>query len=90
MDLNPDGRSLTLGWYGAGSRVIDFSGLYNGDDPAPMPAGGYGDLSLFVTETAWIIPEGANTWSAKQYSEVPGYIFSDDLNLGFYVSRISE
>ncbi len=35
-----------------------------------------------------MIPDNANTWSAKQYAKVPGYIFSDDLNLGFYVTKI--
>lgn len=90
MELNPDGKSLTLGWYGAGSRVLDFSGLYIDDEPAPIPAGGYGDLSLFFTETAWIIPDGGSTWSAKQCAPLPGYVFSDDLNVGFYVSRFVE
>jgi hypothetical protein len=41
-----------------------------------------------VKETGWIVPQGANTWSAKQYIGVPGYIFSDDLALGFYVTKI--
>jgi hypothetical protein len=35
-----------------------------------------------------MIPDGANTWSAKQYAKVPGYIFSDDTVLGFYVTKI--
>jgi hypothetical protein len=91
MDLNPDGQSLTLGWYVAGSRTFDFSALYNADGtPKIGPALAYGTKGIGIVEDSYMIPEGANTWSAKQYSEVPGYIFSDDLNLGFYVTRIKE
>lgn len=89
MALNPDNQSLTLGWYTAGSRVFDFSALYNDDGtPNVGPAVAYGDNGLGIVETGYIVPDGANTWSAKQYAEVPGYIFSDDLNLGFYVTKI--
>lgn len=95
MDLNPDKKSLTIGWYGAGTRVFDFSGLYNADGtPKTAPALAYGPLNTGIKETAYIVPEVdgnvANTWSAKQYSKVPGYVFSDDLNLGLYVSKIAE
>lgn len=91
MDLNPNKKSFTIGWYQAGTRVFDFSGLYNTDgtpktDAKVLAWGEYG--SGPVKETGWIIPQGANTWSAKQYAGVPGYIFSDDLVLGFYVTKI--
>ena len=43
-----------------------------------------------VKENGWIVPQGANTWSAKQYDRVPGFIFADDLNLGFYVVKIKS
>ena len=90
MDLNPNARSLTLGWQRAGSRVIDFSGLYDASGaPNPQRSLAWGAYGIGgAGETGWIVPEGANTRSAKQYSEVPGYIFSADKVLGFYVTKI--
>jgi hypothetical protein len=93
MDLNPNKKSFTIGWYQAGTRVFDFSGLYNADgtpktDQNVLAWGAYGNGP--VKEIGWIIPQGANTWSAKQYAGVPGYIFSDDLNLGLYVTKIKS
>jgi hypothetical protein len=91
MELNPDKKSLTLGWYGLGSRMFDFSFFYNADG-TPKTAGAigasWGRFGAGLVETGYMIPDGANTWSAKQYAKVPGYIFSDDLNLGFYVTKI--
>lgn len=91
MDLNPDGHSLTLGWYRLGSRILDFSSFYNADG-SPKAAGNiaaaWGKYGVGLVETGFMIPDNANTWSAKQYAKVPGYIFSDDLNLGFYVTKI--
>lgn len=90
MDLNPDGRSLTLGWRRAGTRILDFSGLYDaGGTPSPQKVVAWGSYGAGgVEETGWLVPEGANTWSAKQYSAVPGYIFAADKVLGLYVARI--
>ena len=90
MDLNPDKKSFTIGWYQAGTRIFDFKGLYNADGtPKPDKGLAWGAHGVGpVKETGWIIPQGANTWSAKQYAEVPGYIFSDDLALGLYVTKI--
>ena len=89
MALNPDGKSLTLGWYSAGSRVFDFSGLYDAaGEPSPTPALALGSAGVGLVETDWIRPDGGSTWSAKQYAGVPGYIFSDDLVHGFYVTKL--
>jgi WD40 repeat protein len=91
MDLNPDGKSLTIGWYTLGTRVFSFSSFYNADGTpksSGVIAAAWGTLGTGLVETAHIIPDNANTWSAKQYSKVPGYVFSDDLNLGLYVSKI--
>ena len=91
MELNPDGRSITLGWYTAGTRVFSFAGLYDAaGKPRTFPAAGYGHDAVGLVETGWIVPDGANTWSAKQYAPLPGYIFSDDLELGFYVTRFDQ
>jgi len=91
MELNPDGLSLTIGWYGAGTRVFRFDDLYDdGTKPAPGPVASYGRLGSGLVEAGWIRPNGASTWSAKQYAPLPGYIFSDDLSLGFYVTRLPK
>lgn len=89
MDMNPDGRSFTLGWYVGGTRSFSFAGLYGPDGaPAPGPALAYGPISQRVVETGYIVPEGGSTWAAKQYRELRGYIFSNDIVRGFYVSKI--
>ena len=91
MDLNPNGRSLSLGWHRAGSRIIDFSGLYDAAGaPDPQKGVAWGSYGTGeVEESGWIVPEGANTLSAKQYSGLPGYMFSADKVLGFYVTKIT-
>ncbi|MFT5223325.1 MAG: hypothetical protein ACI867_001640 [Glaciecola sp.] len=86
MELNPNGTSLTIGWYGGGTRVFDFSDLTQG----PTPVFGYGENGVGLVETGHIVPDGASTWSAKQYAPLAGYIFADDLNLGFYVVKTPD
>lgn len=90
MSMNPDGKSFTIAWYAGGSRVFDFRGLYepNGEPGVDVAAAAYGDAGIGLVETNWIRPEGGTAWSAKQYAKVPGYIFSDDLDLGFYVTKL--
>ena len=90
MDLNPDKKSLTIGWYVSGLRTFDFSGLYDAQgNPSPSPSLRWGSLGAGpVLEDGWLVADGANTWSAKQYSGVPGYIFADDLSLGLLVVKI--
>lgn len=91
MDLNPDGTSFTLGWYTAGTRTFDFSALYDANgEPRTLSAIAFGPTGTAVTQSGYIVPEDADTWSAKQYAPVPGYIFSDDQNLGLYVTRITD
>ncbi|MGH2710296.1 MAG: LVIVD repeat-containing protein, partial [Actinomycetota bacterium] len=87
MELNPDNKSLTIGWYSLGTRVFDFSALYDGNTPRPLPALSWGRFGANLVETGYMVPDGANTWSAKQYAKVPGYIFSDDRILGLYVTK---
>jgi hypothetical protein len=95
MDMNPDGKSLSIGWYVLGTRTFSWESLYNADG-TPKDVSGvtltWGSLSTGdgLVETGYMIPATANTWSAKQYSEVPGYIFSDDLTHGFYVTKIKS
>jgi hypothetical protein len=91
MELNPDKKSFTIAWYVLGTRVFDFSSFYNADGSPKTAVGisaAWGQYGVGLVEKAYMVPEKANTWSAKQYAEVPGYIFSDDINLGLYVSKI--
>jgi hypothetical protein len=91
MDLNPNGTSLTIGWYRLGTRVFDFSSFYNTDGTPKTAAGiaaAWGKYGVGLVETGYMIPDGANTWAAKQYAKVPGYIFSNDTAFGFYVTKI--
>ena len=93
MELNPDGKSLSLGWYRLGTRTFSFASFYNPDGTPKAAAGiaaAWGKYGVGLVETGFMIPDNANTWAAKQYSKVPGYIFSDDLNLGFYVTKIKS
>ena len=91
MDLNPDKKSFTIGWYVQGTRTFSFASFYNADGTpksSGVIAAAWGRFGTGLVETGYMVPDNANTWSAKQYSKVPGYIFSDDLNLGLYVTRI--
>lgn len=97
MDLNPDGKSMTVGWYGLGTRTFSFAGLYDANGaPKPGTVAAWGRHGTGLVETGFLIPPGtsqwigASTWAAKQYHKVPGYIFSNDRALGFYVTKITE
>lgn len=93
MDLNPNGKSLSIGWYRLGTRTFDFSSFYNTDGTPKTAAGiaaAWGKYGVGLVETGYMIPDGGNTWAAKQYSEVPGYVFSNDTAFGFYVSKITS
>ena len=90
MDMNPDGKSFTIGWYAAGTRVFSFAGLYGADGKpkATAVAAAYGHDGVGLVETGWSRPDGGSTWAAKQYAAVPGYIFSNDRSAGMYVTKI--
>jgi hypothetical protein len=91
MELNPDGKSFTIGWYTLGTRVFSFKSFYNADGTPKSTgnlAAAWGSNGVGLVETGYMIPDNGNTWSAKQYAKVPGYIFSDDINLGLYVTKI--
>lgn len=82
MTMDPGGRSFSIGWYAGGTRVFDFGGLYT----APAAAG-WGKYGVGVVEKGFVKPSGADTSAAKQYAALPGYVFSADYALGFYVSK---
>ena len=91
MELNPNKKSLTIGWYTLGTRTFDFSSFYD-TNGSPKAAGAiaaaWGKYGVGLVETGYMIPDGGVTWAAKQYAPVPGYIFSNDTQAGFYVTKI--
>ncbi|MDQ3990804.1 MAG: hypothetical protein M3245_00635 [Actinomycetota bacterium] len=93
IDLNPDKKSFTIGWYVLGTRTFDFSSLYNADG-SPRPGNGLSwgsnQAGSGPVETGYMIPEAGDTWSAKQYHKLPGYIFSGDRAIGFYITKIKS
>lgn len=94
MDLNPDGKSLSLGWYSLGTRTFSFASLYNANGTpksGPQIAAAWGNNGVGLVETGYIIPDSSSTWAGKQYSKVPGYVFSNASGSGggFYVTKIT-
>jgi hypothetical protein len=94
MELNPDKKSLSIGWYVLGTRTFSFASFYNPDGtpkPGPLIAAAWGKHGVGLVETGWIIPDNSNTWAAKQYAGVPGYIFSNagGTGGGLYVTKIN-
>ena len=94
MELNPDKKSLSLGWYVLGTRTFSFASFYNPDGtpkPGPQISAAWGKHGMGLVETGWIIPDNSSTWAAKQYSGTPGYIFSNagGTGGGLYVTKIN-
>lgn len=94
MELNPDNKSLTLGWYSLGTRTFSFASLYGADGkpkPGPQLAASWGKNGVGLVETGYIIPDASSTWAGKQYAKTPGYIFSNASGTGggLYVTKIT-
>lgn len=77
--INPEGTSLTIGWYSAGTRVVDIS------DPTGLGA----------IEVAHMIPSGlggngelAQSWASKMWKD--NYIYSNDRNRGLDIMRLQS
>ncbi|HEX9890815.1 MAG TPA: hypothetical protein VGB28_01975, partial [Actinomycetota bacterium] len=84
LEMDPGGRSFSIGWMAAGTRTFDIDGLYTQDPPLAAAWGRYG---TGVVEEGFVKPAGGRTSAAKRYPALPGYVFSADLQLGFYVSK---
>jgi hypothetical protein len=89
LSMDPGGRSFSIGWYVAGTRVFDIGGLYQGG-PAPALALGWGTYGVGVVQKGFVKPQGTRTGSAVQYGALPGYVFSADFELGLYVSKFVD
>ncbi|HYI44250.1 MAG TPA: hypothetical protein VE174_02145 [Actinomycetota bacterium] len=80
FDFDESGKHIAISWYSAGTRYLDISaytGLTVGDQGTP---GG-------VVEAGWFMPDGGKSWSSK-FHKGP-YIFSNDMNRGFDVFKVS-
>jgi hypothetical protein len=78
FDFDEDGSHLAISWYTAGTRYLDITN----------PVGAtFGAQGTGVKETAWFIPDGANSWSSKIHKGP--YIYSNDINRGFDVYKIT-
>ena len=81
MHVSPDGKRLAISWYGSGTRYLDISkavGVAVGENRTPDG----------IREIGYFIPEGGNSWSSKFHPK-GGYIYSDDINRGFDVYKIT-
>lgn len=78
FDISKNGKTLAISWYSAGTRYLDIS------NKTGITLGGNGNG---VKELGWFIPENGNSWSSK-FHKGP-YIYSNDINRGFDVYRIT-
>ncbi|HVM34484.1 MAG TPA: hypothetical protein VM784_04000 [Actinomycetota bacterium] len=79
FDISKDSSKIAISWYTAGTRYLDISnptGVTFGD----RTTGG-------VRELGWFMPDGGSSWSSKFYKGP--YIYSNDINRGFDVFRIT-
>lgn len=79
--INPDGKTMAVGWYGAGVHVLDISSLLQ------VNAAGVGAMTnLGVRPLGSNKQPLASTWAAKMWQERhPGYVFANDISRGFDV-----
>ncbi|MFN2526939.1 MAG: LVIVD repeat-containing protein [Actinomycetota bacterium] len=78
FDISDDGKQISISWYTAGTHYLDVS------NPVGLTVG---SLGVGVKELGWFIPENADSWSSKMYKGP--YIYSNDLNRGFDVYKIT-
>lgn len=84
FNVAPDGDSLTIGWFAAGTRRLDISSFAAAaEQPVPTP--------VIMTELGHYRVDGNEVWSAKTHPNTPGYVFVSDTGAGqFRVLRIAE
>ncbi|MDQ3915059.1 MAG: hypothetical protein M3323_06965 [Actinomycetota bacterium] len=78
FDFDEDGSHLSISWYSAGTRYLDIT---NPTGPT------FGAQGAGVKEVAWFIPDGSSSWSSKIHKGP--YIYSNDINRGFDVYKIT-
>jgi len=81
FDLSEDGKTLSISWYSAGTRVLDIS---------DMTGAAFGEHNTGgVKEIGWFQPVGGSSWSSKMYKGNK-YVFSNDIQRGFDVFTIGK
>ena len=84
--INPDGYTMGIAWYQDGAGVIDYSDVRGLNAAGAGAAAGTGPRVV-----AWMKMPGADVWSAKMWHERhPGYLFANDIALGFDVFYLPE
>lgn len=81
FDISDDGSKVAISWYTAGTRLLDVSAMQGaslGENAAP---GG-------VSEIGYFMPDGGTSWSSK-FFKGEKYVFSNDMNRGFDVFKVS-
>ena len=78
FDITDDGTKLAISWYTNGTRYLDITN---------MTGATIGENGNGVEELGWFIPENGDSWSSK-FHKGP-YIYSNDINRGFDVYRIT-
>lgn len=78
FDISDDGTKLAISWYTAGTRYLDISNVTGAT---------YGGTGTGVEELGWFIPENGDSWASKFHKG--RYIYSNDINRGFDVYRIT-
>lgn len=82
MEISKDGKTVAISWYSAGTRYLDISAM-SGAAFGGRNTGG-------IKQLGWFQPEGGNTWSSKFLNSSGKYIFSNDINRGFDVFKITK
>jgi hypothetical protein len=83
FEISDDGKEVAISWYSAGTRYLDVSAMMGASLGSNSAPGG-------VTELGWFMPEGGSSWSSKFLNQDGKYIFSNDIQRGFDVFKISK
>lgn len=78
FDVSDDSSKLSISWYTAGTHYLDISNAVGLT---------FGNVGVGVVELGWFIPENGDSWSSKMHRGP--YIYSNDLNRGFDVYKIT-
>lgn len=80
FDISDDGKTLSISWYTAGTRVLDISDM-TGVAVGETASGG-------VREIGWFQPDGGVSWSSKMHKSTK-YVYSNDIQRGFDVFEVT-
>ncbi|HVM27796.1 MAG TPA: hypothetical protein VM433_09000 [Mycobacteriales bacterium] len=84
----PEQKLMTIGWYNAGTRVVDISGLVGASVGVSPEVGG--NLPMGMREVAYRWFDNSETWASKIHKfEADGsaYVFANDLKRGLDVFK---